>query len=223
MRKIISASICFLLFMYTGSIASVKYLEIRGKKLTSNKPPFTFLIPAEFYLIHHYSHENPKDSSLTRVYFFIKEKNKQVEEMLIVQIADKTNPQAGPMTIPPLKPYTEKRMHLKSKIKKGDLEVDYLIQLMGWNPDSPSLQPIIKKDITIPHHWALQGQFQFAYLGEHGVNVRYSKDINSFGLKISQEGKDWERDSISGNEKRIFGTFQKSFMEMVNSIALRNP
>ena len=31
--------------------------------------------------------------------------------MLIVQIADKTNPQAGPMTVPPLKPYTEKRVY----------------------------------------------------------------------------------------------------------------
>ena len=56
---------------------------------------------------------------LTRTAIFIREKAKQIEEMLIVQIADKTNPQAGPMVVPPLKPYNEKRMYVKGKIKKG--------------------------------------------------------------------------------------------------------
>ena len=143
-----------------------KDLEIQGKKLVSQKPPFTLTLPSEFISIHSFAHENPKENSVTRVYFLVKTKGKQVEEMLILQIADKTNPQAGPMSVPPLKPYIEKRLYSKGEIKKGELEVDYLIQLMAWNPDAPSLQPIVKKGIVIPSHWALQGQFLFIYQGE---------------------------------------------------------
>jgi hypothetical protein len=93
---------------------------------------------------------------------------------------------------------------------------------MAWNPDAPSLQPIVKKGIVIPSHWALQGQFLFVYQGEHAVSIRYSRDIRAFGLKISEEGKDWERESISGNEKRTYETFQKTFMGMINSIQIKN-
>ncbi len=112
-------------------------------------------------------------------------------------------------------------MYLKDKIKKGELVVDFMIQLMRWNPDAPSLQPIVKKDIVIPSHWALQGQCLFVYQGEHAVFIRYSKDVHSFGLKISEEGKDWERESISGNEKKVYEAFQKTFMEMINSIIIK--
>ena len=98
-------------------------------------------------MLHSFSHENPEESSVTRVYFLVKTKGKQIEEMLILQIADKTNPQAGPMSVTPLKPYIEKRSYLKGKMKKGEIGVDYLIQLMAWNPDAPSLQPIVKKGI----------------------------------------------------------------------------
>jgi hypothetical protein len=143
--------------------------------------------------------------------------------MLIVQIADRTNPQAGPITVPSLKPYTEKRMYLEDKKKKGELEVDYMIQLMAWNPDASSLQPIVKKGFIIPSHWTLQGQFMFIYKGEHAVFMRYSKDINSFGLKVSGEGNDWNKDSISGNEKRIYETFQKTFIQMIDSIHIQHP
>ena len=72
---------------------------------------------------------------------------------------------------------------MKDKVKKGELEVDYLIQLMAWNPDAPSLQPIVKKGLVVPSRWALQGQFLFPYQGEHAVFIRYSKDVNSFGFK----------------------------------------
>ena len=65
--------------------------------------------------------------------------------MLIVQIADKTNPQAGPMEVPPLKPYAEKRMYLKGKVRRGEVEVEYLIQLMAWNPDAPPSSPSSEK------------------------------------------------------------------------------
>jgi hypothetical protein len=79
----------------------------------------------------------------------------------------------------------------------------------------------VKKEIVIPSHWALQGQFLFVYQGEHAVFVRYSKDVHSFGLKISEERKGWEKGSISGNEKRVYETFQKAFMEMIDSIKLK--
>lgn len=142
--------------------------------------------------------------------------------MFIVQIADKTNPQALPMTAPALKPYSEKGVYSKGKVKKGDLEIEYLLQLMAWNPEARSLEPIIKKGWRVPHQWALQGQYQFIYLGEHGVLIRYSKDIHTFGFKVSAERKNWESVSLSGNEKKAYQQFQKHFMEMVHSIQLKD-
>ena len=211
------------LITWNLSIASPKDLEIQGKKLVSQKPPFTLILASELRSIHSFSQEHPNENSLTRAYFFIKEKDKQVEEMLIVQIADKTSPQAEPMTAPPLKPYMEKTMYSKGKIKKGEVEINYLIQLMAWNPDAPSLQPIIQKGITIPHHLALQGQFLFTYLGEHAVYIRYSKDVNAFEAKVSKEGDKWNKESISGNEKKVYETFKKSFMGMIESVRIKNP
>ena len=223
MKKIIISLVVIVAWSWATVAFASKGFEIQGKKLISQKPPFTLSLPSEFRLIHPSSRANPTENSLTRTYFLVKAGEKQLEEMLIVEIADKTNPQAGPMTTPPLRPYTEKRMYLKDKIKKGELTADYLIQLMAWNPDAPSLQPIVKKGIVIPSHWALQGQFLFVYQGEHAVSIRYSRDISAFGLKISEEGKDWERESISGNEKRTYETFQKTFMGMINSIQIKNP
>jgi len=201
-------------------VLAAKDLEIQGKMLVSEKPAFTLTLPSEFRSVHSFSHENPGENSVTRVHFLVKTKGKQVEEMFIIQIADRTNPGAGPIAVPPLKPYTEKRMYLRNKMKKGDLAIDYLIQLMAWNPEAASLQPIVKKGIIIPSRWALQGQFQFVYQGEHAVLFRYSKDIDAFGSKISEEGKAWEKGSISGNEKKVYEGFQKSFFEMINSIQM---
>ncbi len=223
MKRNVMIWVNFILILGMISNAAAKDLEVKGRQLVSQKPPFTMTLPWEYRLIHSFSHDNPTESSLTRVYFYIREKEKKAEEMFIIQISDKTNPQALPMTAQPLKPYTEKRMYSKAKIKKGELEIEYLTQLMAWNPEAKSLQPIVKKGISIPHHWALQGQFQFIYLGEHGVFVRYSKDVNSFGMKVSGEGKAWEKDLLSGNEKKVYEVFQKGFMEMVNSIAIKAP
>jgi hypothetical protein len=222
MRKILLTLVGFVLIGWAAEAVASKDLEIQGKGLVSQKPPFTMSLPSEYRLFHSFSHDNPGESSLTRVYFYMKAKGKQAEEMFIVQVSDKTNPQAAPMTAPPLKPYAEKRMYSKGKVKKGDLEVEYLTQLMAWNPDAPSLQPIVKKGMTIPNHWALQGQLLFLYLGEHGVFVRYSRDIHSFGMKVSGEGKDWDRDVISKNEKKVYEIFEKGFTEMVNSIQIKN-
>jgi hypothetical protein len=220
-RKLFLPILALVLIVWTTACAPRKDLEVEGKKLVSRKPPFTLTLPSDVDLIHHFSHENPELNSLTRVYFFVKAREKQVEEMLILQIADKTNPQAGPMEAPPLKPYTEKRLYLKGKMKKGESEVDYLIQFMAWNPDAPSLQPIMKKGLLIPPHWALQGQFLFLYLGEHAVFFRYSKDISSFGIKISEKGDDWGKGVISRNEKKVYEAFQNAFMEMIDSIQMK--
>ena len=165
--------------------------------------------------------ENKEENSLTRTSLFIKAKNKQAEDILIVQIADKTNPQAGPMTIPPLKPLTEKRLFSKGKMDKKGLEVHYLLQAMVWNPDASSLRPVLAKGIAVPSHWVLQGQFLFPYYDENAVFIRYSKDANSFGFGVSQEGKSWEKNSISGNEKKVYEIFQKTFMGMMDSIRIQ--
>ncbi len=223
MKRIIFALFCLILAVGAIANAAQKDLEIQGKKLVSQKPPFTLTLPSEFDLVHSFSHENPRESSLTRVYFLAKTKGKQIEEMLILQIADRTGPQVGPMTVPPLKPYTEKRMFLKDRVRKGESAIDYLIQLMAWNPDAPSLQPMVKRGVVIPSHWALQGQFQFVYQGEHAVSIRYSKDVNSFGIRVSDAGDGWERASISGNEKRAYEDFQKTFLEMINTLHTITP
>jgi hypothetical protein len=210
-----------LLFVSCGSGTKEKDLEIDGVRLISGKPPFTLTLPAELQLAHSTVVEYPNESSLTRSYFFIKEKDKQIEEMLIIQIADKTNPQAEAMTAPPLRPETPKRMHANGKIKKGGLEVDYLIQWMAWNPAAPSLEPIAKKGIVIPPHGALQGQFLFLYQGDHAVFLRHSKDIHSFGVKVSEKGDAWGKEAISGNEKKAYETFQNDFMQMMDSIQIK--
>jgi hypothetical protein len=223
MRKILFILFGLVLITWIPASAAPKDIEFQGKKLISQKPPFTITLSAEYNLVHFFSHENPRESSLTRIYFLVKPNGKKVEEMLILQIADKTNPQASPMTAPPLKPYTEERAYQKGKIKKGELETNYLIQLMAWNPSAPSLQPLVKKGIVISAHWALQGQFLFIYQGEHAVFVRYSKDVNAFGMKVSERGEDWGKGSISGSERRVYEAFQKMFMEMINSIQIKNP
>lgn len=220
MRKILILLMA-LLFLGCGSTAKEKDLEIDGKKLISRKPPFTLTFPTEFQLAHSSTVEYPNESSLTRSYFFIKVKEKQIEEMLIIQIADRTNPQAEAMTAPPLKPETTKRMYSGGKVKKGGLEVDYLIQLIAWNPAAPSLQSIVKKGIVIPSHWALQGQFLFLYQGEHAVFFRHSRDVHSFGMKISEKGDDWRNGVISGNEKKAYETFQNHFMQIIDSIEIK--
>ena len=221
MKKFLAVLLGLVMIPWAIAGAAQRDIEVQGRELVSLKPGFTLTLPSELNLIHSFLHENPGDSSLTRVYFFVKSKEKQVEEMLILQIADRTNPQAGPITAPPLKPYTEKRLYSKGKLKKGEIELNYLTQLMAWNPDAPSLQPIMKKGFVIPAHWALQGQLLFFCRGENAVFCRYSRTISSFGTKVSDKGNAWEKGLISGNEKRAYETFQKSLMEMIDSIQIK--
>jgi hypothetical protein len=222
MRKIIFSLMGLVFWIWAPLSFAAKDVEVKGRQLTSQKPLFTLTLPSEFRLIHSFSHENPEENSVTRVYFLITEKNRQVGEMLILQIADRTNPQAEPMRTPPLKPYSEKRTYLKDKKKKGALEVDYLMQLMAWNPDASSLQPLRQEGMKIPSHWAMQGQLLFNYLGDHVVLLRYSKDVNTYGLKVSESGENWDKGSISGNEKKVYEAFRKGFLEMVDSIQIKS-
>ena len=222
-KKMIIPLMGLIVWIWANPSFAAKDLEIKGRQLISQKPPFTFTLPSEFRLIHSFSHENPGENSLTRGYFLIREKNKQVEEMLILQIGDRTNPQAEPIRTPPLKSYTEKRSYLKEKKRKGDLEIERLIQLFAWNPQASSLQPIVKKGFTIPSRWAMQGQFLFNYVGEHVVLARYSRDVNTFGLKVAETGENWDKGSISGNEQKVYEIFRKGFLEMIDSIQVKNP
>ena len=196
-------------------------LEIKKGQLISQNPPFSCPWPSEFRLAH--SFENPGENSKTRAYIYIKETNKRVEEMLIVQIADRTNPAAGPITAPRLKPYAGENMYVKDKVKEGEMEGDYLIQFMAWNPKASSLQPIVEQGITIPSTLALQGQFQFIYQKDHAVSIRYSKDVHSFGLSLSAEESAWLRDSISGMEKQAYEIFKESFLKMIHCSYSKNP
>jgi uncharacterized protein YkuJ len=214
--------IAIVVLLWATLAFAAKDLEIKGKQVISEKPPFTFTLPSEFRLIDSFSQEYPGENSLTRGYFLIREKNKKVEEMLILQIADRTNPQAEPIQAPSLKPYTEKKSYLMEKKRRGDLEIERLIQLFAWNPGASSFQPIVKKGFTIPTRWAMQGQFLFNYAGEHVVFVRYYRDVNTFGLKVSETGEKWDKGSISGNEQKVYQVFRKGFLEMTDSIQIKN-
>lgn len=222
MKKFSIVSIILLLFASSVTVFSEGDLRVQQKQLISKKPSFVLTLPSELQLVHSSSFQYPGQHSLTRTYFLINERKKQVEELFIVQIADRTNRQAGPITVSPLEPYTEKRMYVKDKMRKKELNVDYMIQLMVWNPEASSLQPILKKGMIIPQYWALQGQFLFVYQEDHAVLIRYSRDIRSFGLEVSKEGKKWEKGALSGNEKKVYEAFQKIFMEMIDSIEVKN-
>jgi hypothetical protein len=222
MKKVILI-IASLLISSSWVLGAAKEFDIHGKTIISKNPPFSFTLPSELQWAHASSSEHPAENSLTRAAIFIREKKKQVEEMLIIQIAERTNPQAGPMMVPPLKPYDERRIFIKGKIKKGDVEVEYLNQLMTWNPDAPGLQPLVKKGLTVPAHWALQCQFLFQPQLDQAILIRYSRDIDSFGLKVSHGGKSWDKESIAANEKKVFEAFQKMASETVNSLRFQTP
>lgn len=214
--------IILILIIYYPITGLTKEFEIKGRELTFNNPSFSIRLPSELYLIHSFAQDFPSENSRTRAYIFIKDRNKEAEELLIIQIADRTNPQAGPITASPLKPYSEKRMYAKGKELKDGVEISYMIQLMAWNPDAPSLKPVLNKGVNIAHKWALQGQFLFIYQGDHAVSFRYSKSIDSFGMKISEDGKDWEKDRLKGNEKKVYEKFKNTFMEMLRTINIKS-
>jgi hypothetical protein len=218
------AVIIALLFIGSSSaLGATKDIDIQGKKLISNRPPFSMSLPSEFRWVHASAAEHPSENSRTRAAFFVREKKQRVEEMIIVQIAERTNSEAGPMIVPPLKPYDEKRVYAKETVRKGSVEVEYLIQPMVWNPEAPSLDPLVKKGLTIPSSWALQCQFLFQPQPENAVLVRYSRDTGSFGLKVSKDGKNWDKAAIAGNEKKVLEIFRKMASEMAGSLHFQSP
>ena len=214
--------ILFVVLIASSVLAAGKDVEVRERTLTSETPPFLVTLPSDLQLVYFESAEHAAENSRTRTFFLAREAGKRVEEMLVVQIADRTNPQAGPMVAPPLKPYGEKRLYLKGKIKKDGVEVDSLIQLMAWNPDASSLQPVIRKGLKIPSHWALQAQVLFQPQVESAVFLRYSRDIHSFGVKVSDEEKAWDKESISGSEKKVYDSFRQAASSMIESLRLQN-
>jgi hypothetical protein len=221
--KRITLIIVFFVISSSCALGAAKEFDIYGKTLISKNPPFSFTLPSELLWVHAFSSEHPAENSLTRAAFFIREKKKTVEELLIVQIAEKINPQAGPMMVPPLKPYDENGVYIRGKVKKGDVEVEYLTQLMAWNPDAPSLQPLVRKGLTVPAHRALQCQFLFQPQLDLAVFIRYSRDVDSFGIKVSDGGKNWNKASIAGNEKKVLEAFRKMVLEMVDSLRFQIP
>jgi len=223
MRKILIVLTIYALTLCHVAVAVEKRVEVKGKRLVSEDPDFTLNTPTEFRLVHSSSAEYPESSSLTRVYLLVKEKNKQVEELFTVEIAERTNPQAEPIAVPPLKPLAEERMYSKGSVRKEERAIDYLVQGMDWNPAAPLLQPIIKAGIRIPAHWVLHGQFLFVYDVDRAVLIRYSKDVNSFGLKVSDKPEKWRKVSMAGDEKGAVEIFQKMFMGMIDSITLKKP
>jgi hypothetical protein len=223
MKKLIIVPIILLLLGFSVTVFSEEDLKVQQEQLISRRPPFFLTLPPELRIVHSSSFQYPGQHSLTRTYFLVKKRKKAVEELFIVEIGDRTNRESGPITVSPLKPYSEKRMYVKDKLKKGELTADYMIQLMVWNPKAPSLQPLVKKGIVIPEQWALQGQFLFVYGMDYAVLIRYSRRIDSLGLKVSNNGRKWEREFLSGNEKKVYEAFRKGFMNMISSIDVKNP
>jgi hypothetical protein len=212
------------MFMYCSkTFDAEKLLDIKGNRLNSYKPAFQLVLPSELRLVHSLSTDYPRESSRTRAYLLIKEQKEQVEDLLILQIAEKTNPQAEPMTIPPLKPSSEELMYSKGQVKNEERRVDYLSQLMTWNPEAVTLKPLIEKGFVVPSHLALQGQILFLYDTDHAVLLWYSRDVQTFGMKVSDRDDYWKKGSVSGNEKKVVDAFQESLLTMIESIQFKSP
>ena len=81
MKKIFFPLIGLVVFIWMISIAAEKDFEIRGKKLISQKPPFTLSLTSELQLIYFSSHPTAAENSLTRSYFLMKTKERNVEEI----------------------------------------------------------------------------------------------------------------------------------------------
>jgi hypothetical protein len=223
MKRILMILLGALLIFCSQTLGADKLLDIKGNELISHNPPLQLVLPSELRLVHTLSTDHPRESSRTRAYFLIKEQKKQVEDLLILQIAEKTNPQAEPMTTPPLKPSSEERMYFKGHFKKELRQIDYLSQLMMWNPEAATLKPLIEKGLVVPSHLALQGQILFLYDTEHAVLLWYSRDVQTFGMKVSERDDHWKKGSISGNEKKAVDAFQNSLLTMIESIQFEAP
>lgn len=223
MKRILIILLGMIFIFCSQAISADKLLDVKGNRLNSYEPPLQVVLPSGLQLVHALSTDYPRESSRTRAYLLIKEQKKQVEELLILQIAEKTNPEAEPMTVPPLKPSSEEWMYVKGHLKKEQRQIDYLSQLMKWNPEAATLKPLIEKGFVVPSHLALQGQILFLYDTDHAVLLWYSRDVQTFGMKVSDRDDLWKKGSVSGNEKKAVDAFQKSLLTMIESIQFKTP
>ena len=223
MKRILIIWLGTTLILCSQAFGADKLLDIKGTRLISHTPPLQLVLPSELRLVHFLSTDHPRESSRTRAYLLIREQKKQVEDLLILQIAEKTNPQTEPMTVPPLKASSEERMYVKGQLKKEQRQIDYLSQIMMWNPEAATLKPLIEKGFVVPSHLALQGQVLFLYDTDHAVLLWYSRDVQTFGMKVSERDDHWKKGSVSGNEKKAVDAFQKSLLAMIESIQFRSP
>jgi hypothetical protein len=221
MRKILVSALIWI--MVSGALAAENELRIEGKRLVSTTPFFLLTLPRPFQLVHSSSREFAKESSRTRAYLLITERSKQVMEILGLEIADRTNPAAEPMALPPLVGENEARTYDAGKLSKENNEVQYLVQLITWSRDAPSLQPIVKSGYTIASHLALQGLLLFSYGPDHGILLRYSRDVTSLGLEVGGKRDEWRKASISGNRKRALDAFTKDFKSMLDFLSFKRP
>jgi len=223
MKRILFVLIGATLIFYSQVFSAEKLIDFKGDRLISYKPSLQLVLPLELRLVHSLSSDHPRESSRTRAYLLIKEQKKQMEDLFILQIAEKTNPQAEPMTAPPLKPSSEEWMYFKGQLKKEQRQIDYLSQLMKWNPEAATLRPLIEKGFVVPSHLALQGQVLFLYDTDHAVLLWYSRDVQTFGMKVSDRDDQWKKGTVSGNEKKAVEAFQKSLQAMIESIQFKTP
>jgi hypothetical protein len=223
MKRILIILIAAIFVFYSQTFGAEKLLDIKGNRLISYEPALQLVLPSELRLVHSLSTDHPRESSRTRAYLLIKEQKKTVEDLFILQIAEKTNPQAEPMTTPPLKPSSEERMYSKGQVKKEERQIGYLSQLMAWNPEAATLKPLIEKGFVVPSHLALQGQILFLYDTDHAVLLWYARDVETFGMKVSDRDDHWKKGSVSGNEKKAVDAFQKSLLTMIESIQFKAP
>ena len=223
MRK--SLIVLFGLFwvLFSHARAAERELEVHEVKLTLRQPALQLTLPSPFLLVHSLSQDRPRQSSRTRVFLLVNEKKKKVEELLLLQVAERTNPQAEPITAPALSPSSEETLYFRTRMKKEGRDLDLLIQLMALNPEAKLLEPVRQKGFSVPSHLALQGQSLFVYDLDHAVFLWYSKDIHTLGFRVSDQEDRWKRAKLSGNEKKAVDTFQKCFMSMVDSITLSKP
>jgi hypothetical protein len=223
MKRILIIWLGTTLILCSQAFCADKLLDIKGNRLISHKPPLQLVLPSELRLVHSLSTDHPRESSRTRAYLLIKEQKKQVEDLSILQIAEKINPQAEPMTTPPLKASSEERMYFRGQLKKEQRQIDYLCQIMMWNPEAAALKPLIEKGFVVPSRLALQGQILFLYDTEHAVLLWYSRDVQTFGMKVSELDDHWKKGSVSGNEKKAVDAFKKSLLTIIESIQFKAP
>ena len=104
-------------------------------------------------------------------------------------------------------------MYSKGQVKKEERQIDYLSQLMTWNPEAATLKPLIEKGFVVPAHLHFRDKSCFFTIRTMPCFLWYSRDVQTFGMKVSDRDDYWKKGSISGNEKKGCGCFRKETSE----------